>query len=139
MHLLKILGKRLDNKDYCDSELFNQSLYFCAAYCALTVPPKLALYLFSQNLPSLNLQYSKFSKKPTSSQHMYPIGTYFSLCCCHDVMWLCGIFVIWSDLHDLVSSLSSQPHLQYQAQVPSLAHYNKLVRPGFRWVPVNSS
>ena len=46
-------------------------------YCALTAPPKLALYLFSQNLPSLNLQYSKFSKKPTSSQHMYPMGTYF--------------------------------------------------------------
>ena len=32
IHLLKILGKCLDNKDYCDSELFNQSLYFCAAY-----------------------------------------------------------------------------------------------------------
>ena len=32
IHLLKILGKLLDNKDYCDSELFNQPLYFCAAY-----------------------------------------------------------------------------------------------------------
>ena len=32
IHLLKILGKRHDNKDYCDSELFNQSLYVCAAY-----------------------------------------------------------------------------------------------------------
>ena len=30
--LLKILGKLLDNKDYCDSELFNQPLYFYAAY-----------------------------------------------------------------------------------------------------------
>ena len=30
-----------------------------------------------QSLPSLNLQYSKFSKKPTPSQHMYPMGTYF--------------------------------------------------------------
>ena len=36
MHLLKILGKRLDNKDYCDSELFNQPLYFCAAYPKLS-------------------------------------------------------------------------------------------------------
>ena len=32
IHVLKILGKRLDNKDYCDSELFNQPLYFCAAF-----------------------------------------------------------------------------------------------------------
>ena len=31
-------------------------------YCALTAPPKLALYSFSQNLPSLNLQYSNFPK-----------------------------------------------------------------------------
>ena len=31
-------------------------------YCALTAPPRITLYLFSQNLPSLNLQYSKFSK-----------------------------------------------------------------------------
>ena len=30
--LLKILGKLLDNKDYCGSELFNPPLYFCAAY-----------------------------------------------------------------------------------------------------------
>ena len=36
IHLLKILGKRFDNKDYCDSERFNQPLYFCAAYPKLS-------------------------------------------------------------------------------------------------------
>ena len=36
IHLLKILGKRLDSKDYCDSELFNQPLYFCVAYPKLS-------------------------------------------------------------------------------------------------------
>ena len=30
--LLKILGKRLDNRDYCGSEPFEPPLYFCAAY-----------------------------------------------------------------------------------------------------------
>ena len=30
--------------------------------CALTAPPKLVLYSFSQKLPSLNLQYNTFSK-----------------------------------------------------------------------------
>ena len=102
IHLQKILGKLLYNKEYCGSELFNQPLYFCTAYpkfsnwqascystrttvptavllccipkifklaglmllksnyCALTAPPKLALYSFSRTLPSLNLQYSNF-------------------------------------------------------------------------------
>jgi len=61
------------NKDCCDSELFNLCcipqifklagfMLLKSNYCAFTAPPKLALYVFSQDLPSLNLQYSKFSK-----------------------------------------------------------------------------
>ena len=64
-------------------------------YCALTEPPKLALYLFSQNLPALNLQYSKFSKKSTPSQHMYPMGTYFFVLQGKEVeLWLFSLLLL---------------------------------------------
>ena len=92
IHLLKFLGKLLDNKDYCDSELFNQPLYFCAAYpkfsnwqasCYLNQTTVLSLR--HPNLPCiyslkifLPLIYSTASsQKPTPSQHMYPMSTYF--------------------------------------------------------------
>ena len=92
IHLLKILGKLLDNKDYCDSELFDQPLYFCAAYPKFSnwqassyLNQTTVLSLCHPNLPCiyshkifLPLIYSTAcSQKPTPSQHMYPMGTYF--------------------------------------------------------------
>ena len=84
IQIQKILGKLLDNKDYCDSELFNQPLYFCAAYpkfsnwqasCYLNQTTVLSLH--HPNLPCiyshkifLPLIYSTASsQKPTPSQH----------------------------------------------------------------------
>ena len=83
IHLLKILGKLLDNKDYCDSELFNQPVY-TAAYpkfsnwqASYYLNQTTVLSLCDPNLPCiyshkifLPLIYSTASsQKPTPSRH----------------------------------------------------------------------
>ena len=87
--------KLLDNKDYCDSELFNQPLYFCAAYLKFSnwqasyyLNQTTVLSLRHPNLPcmyshkiSLPLIYIASCQKSTPSQHMYPMGTYFFIRC----------------------------------------------------------